>query len=535
MEVNLAYPLALVAIFVGIYFFLTKNNGYFHGKPIPSMSVKPLLGSTGPLYLRKLSFGDFVQFIYDKFRGVKIFGMYDLTTPVFVVRDLELIKRMAVKDFEHFVDHVPLFSQTDCDHPNLLVGKSLFALTGQKWKNMRATLSPAFTGSKMRLMFDLIAECSENTARHYREEAHAKGPQEYEMKDVFSRFATDVVATCAFGIKVDTLKNPDNEFYVNGKKMMNFNRISVLLRVICSRIFPDLMARMGIDLIDREQNSYFSSLILTAIRDREAQGIVRQDMVNLLIQAKKGILKHQQENDDQQEGFATVEESDIGKAQTLKSLTDNEVVAQCLIFFLAGFDTVSTCLMFTAYELAINPNVQKKLYEEVLETHASLGEKSLTYDAMQKMKYLDMVVSEALRLWPPAPSLDRLCVKDYLLDCDDDLKFTIDKGTVLWFPVQALHHDPEYFPNPKLFDPERFSEERRSSINPAAYMPFGIGPRNCIGSRFALAEVKTILYYMLLSFSFDRTDKTEVPPKIIKGFGDVIPENGVHLQFRPRV
>ncbi|XP_053689443.1 cytochrome P450 9e2-like [Sabethes cyaneus] len=534
MEINLAYVVPVVAALFGVYFFVTRKKDYFHQKPIPSLGFSLPLGNTAPLYLRQASFGGFVQSIYNQFKGVKVFGMFDLIDPVYVLRDPELIKQVGVKDFDHFTDRVPIFGSTAYDHPNLIVGKSLFTLTGQKWKNMRSTLSPAFTGSKMRQMFNLVVECSENTAQYFLKEAHSKvAGLEYEMKNVFTRFANDVIASCAFGIKVDSLENQSNDFYVNGKKMVDFNRISIMVRLIGHRLMPGVMGRLGIDLIDEEQNRYFSSLILSAIKEREAKGIVRQDMVNLLIQAKKGILKHHQEK-EQHEGFATVEESNLGKAQSMANLTDTELVAQCMVFFLAGFDTVSTCLLFTAYELTINPEVQKKLYAEIVETHASLEGKSLTYDAMQKMKYMDMVISEALRKWPPVPQLDRICLKDYLLQCGDDLKFTIEKGSIVWFPVEGLHRDPKYYPNPDKFDPERFSDERKGAINAGAYIPFGIGPRNCIGSRLALAEVKTILYYMLLSFSFEKTSKTQDPLVIAKGFGEVIPRGGVHLEFRPR-
>ncbi|XP_055589833.1 cytochrome P450 9e2-like [Uranotaenia lowii] len=533
MQIDLLYLVPILALFGFLYHLITRKNDYFHDKPIPSLACKPVFGSMGPLILRKVAFADFVTGIYNKFPAAKVFGMFDFLTPLFVIRDPELIKQVAVTDFDHFVDHQPLFGNSKYDHPDILVGKSLFTLTGQRWKNMRATLSPAFTGSKMRLMFELISECSESAVRHYLAEAEAKGPQQYEMKDVFGRFSNDVIASCAFGLKVDSLKDPQNEFYLSGKKMVNFNSTDTLLRIVSMRLFPWLMSKLGIDVIDGKLNKYFSKLILSAIQLRESQGIVRHDMVNLLIQARKGTLKHQQEK-DQNEGFATVDESDVGKAQIQTTLTDSEMVAQCLIFFLAGFDTVSTCLLFLTYELAINPEVQQKLYEEIEETNAQLGGKSITYDVLQKMKYMDMAVSEALRKWPPGPAIDRECVKTYKMKTSDGLEFTVDKGTALWIPIHALHHDPKYFPNPERFDPERFSDERKGSIVNGTYLPFGIGPRNCIGSRFALSEVKTIIYHLLLNFSLERTSKTEVPPVLIKGMGDVIPENGVHLEFRPR-
>jgi cytochrome P450 family 9 len=188
-----------------------------------------------------------------------------------------------------------------------------------------------------------------------------------------------------------------------------------------------------------------------------------------------------------------------------------------------------------AYDLALNPDVQQKLFKEIAATNEELGGKNLNYDALQKMKYLDMVISEGLRKWPPAPAIDRFCVKEYKLKLDDRAEFTIEKGKYCWLPIYALQHDPKYWPNPEKFDPERFSDENKHNINAGAYIPFGVGPRNCIGSRFALMESKAVLYYMLLNFSFDATAKTEIPLIFSKTFFAFQAKNGVHLKFSPRV
>ncbi|XP_055619253.1 probable cytochrome P450 9f2 [Toxorhynchites rutilus septentrionalis] len=531
MEVDLAYVI-LVATIVGLlYRWLTKNHDYFNGKPVPALAVKPIFGSTASTILRQVSFTGFIKTLYDKYAGVKVFGLFDANTPIFVIRDPELIKKIGVKDFDHFMDHRPIFGPSDSDHPNVLFPKTLFAMTDQKWRNMRATLSPAFTGLKMRQMFELIVECSENMVRFYQNESSQ--PRVYEMKDVFSRFTNDVIATCAFGIKVDSMRQPDNEFYVNGKKMMAFRRISVMVRMLAYRFIPKIMSKLGIDFMDQEQNTYFSALIKDAVRTRETQGIVRPDMINLLMLARKGMLQHQQEA-EKHEGFATVQESEVGKAASTWAMTENEMIAQCLIFFLAGFDTVSTCLIFLSYELALNKEVQEKLYEEILATHQSLEGKSLTYDAIQKMKYMDMVVTESLRMWPPVPTIDRICVRNYELNDGEGLKFTIEKGAGVWFPAHGLQHDPKYYPTPEKFIPERFSDENKGNIIMETYLPFGIGPRNCIGSRFALMEVKSIVYHMLMYFSFERCEQTQVPLQLAKGFLALSPEKGIHIQFRPR-
>lgn len=288
---------------------------------------------------------------------------------------------------------------------------------------------------------------------------------------------------------------------------------------------------------------------------RQNNNIHRPDMINLLMQAREGNLQYQAEekSKDTPEGFATVDESEVGKISVTRKWSDNELIAQCFLFFAAGLDTSSSALTFAAYELVANPDVQQKLYEEIAEVQ--LGGKRITYDVIQKMKYLDQVVSETLRKWPGAVQTDRLCTKDYIYD-DGKLKFKIEKGSSIIFPVYGVHHDPKYYPNPDKFDPERFSDENKHKILPSAYAPFGVGPRNCIGmsikfygifstvifiekknsfagSRFALMEVKAILYYLLLNFSFEPNKDTQIPLKMKKGFF-LLTEKGVHLELKPR-
>lgn len=139
-------------------------------------------------------------------------------------------------------------------------------------------------------------------------------------------------------------------------------------------------------------------------------------------------------------------------------------------------------LTFAAYEILANPNVQNKLHEEIAEVNDRLGGKCITYDVLQKMKYLDQVISETLRKWPAGVQIDRICVKDYVYDDGDKLKFKIEKGSLVSYSLVGIQHDPNYFPNPENFDPERFSDENRHNILAGTYVGFGVGPRNCIGN-----------------------------------------------------
>lgn len=162
--------------------------------------------------------------------------------------------------------------------------------------------------------------------------------------------------------------------------------------------------------------------------------------------------------------------------------TDDEIVAQCFIFFFAAFENNAILICIVTYELLNNPEVQQRLYEEIKDTEETLQGGELSYDAVMKMKYMDMVVSEALRKWSLAAATDRVCSKDYTLhDNEGNKLFEFKVGDRINIPISGLHLDEAYFPKPHKFDPERFSDENKDKLMPYTYLPFGVGPRNCIG------------------------------------------------------
>lgn len=116
-------------------------------------------------------------------------GFFDVREPVYFVRDIDILRQMTIKDFDNFEDHVA-FIESDSD---ALFGKSLFMLSEKKWRDMRATLSPAFTGSKMRHMFELVVECAEDMAKHLIDESKRGKSVRWEMKEFFSRYTSDVI------------------------------------------------------------------------------------------------------------------------------------------------------------------------------------------------------------------------------------------------------------------------------------------------------------------------------------------------------
>lgn len=187
------------------------------------------------------------------------------------------------------------------------------------------------------------------------------------------------------------------------------------------------------------------------------------------------------------------------------------------------------------HELTVNPAIQAKLYDEIAEADRQLQGKPLTYETLQSLKYLDQVVSETLRRWTLAPINDRYVNAPFKLYNDAGSPVQLNVGDGIMIPTCAIHMDPQYFPDPERFDPDRFSDENKHTIRPGTYLPFGIGPRNCIGSRFALMGMKTLVYHLLLNFSLEKSPQTQNPLRL-KQFMNaaMMPEKGFFARLQPR-
>ncbi|CAL8325642.1 unnamed protein product [Merluccius merluccius] len=196
----------------------------------------------------------------------------------------------------------------------------------------------------------------------------------------------------------------------------------------------------------------------------------------------------------------TEEDNKDGTSQ--KGLSDHEVLSQAMIFIFAGYETSSSTLCFLAYNLATNPEVQIALQNEIDETFENKSRP--TYEVLMQMEYLDMVINESQRLYPLGSRLERIAKASVEVN-----GVTIPKGTAIVVPVYTLHRDPALWPEPEVFRPERFSKENRDNIDPYSFMPFGVGPRNCVGMRFALMMMKLCVVEILQNFSFVTCKETE--------------------------
>lgn len=509
--------LAATAVIL-LYLYVGRHRNYWKKQNIPQEDFSLIIGPAMRLILRPFHENDTRR--YQKLG--RVFGIYEGSQPTLLVGEPELVKQVLVKDF-------PLL----CNRRQLkffdpLLDNMMSIAPVERWRKIRPSASPAFTTGKLRRMNEMIQACAEITSEHLKNAAQQK--KDIDIKQFYSHYALDVIARCAFGTKLDSHTDATNEFVTKARKAFSGG---ITLPLVLFFLLPGLMKALRIKPLNSDAFEYFKDVSQSIIEKRKQKQCRQEDFLQLMMDAREGALQESAESNPGKESseiFNLDSEIKNDIACVSKALSEDEALAQCVLFFLAGQDTTSSVISFAVYSLALNPEVQAKLRKEVDECFATHG-KEPSLDAISKLPYLHCVVSETLRMYPPAPRLERSALEDYILG---DSGIRVPKGCVVGVPVYAMHYDPEFFPNPEKFDPDRFSEENVGSIRPYTYLPFGAGPRNCIGMRFALQAVKLSLLHSVHSVQFVPTEKTDVPLKFAIGLGILNTKNiTVGIRERP--
>ena len=251
------------------------------------------------------------------------------------------------------------------------------------------------------------------------------------------------------------------------------------------------------------------------MEDRKNNPSVRGDFIDTLTQALTAANKELglAEDEDQFEKDAKIKVSSSKRVFTKEEL-ELVVVSNAFLLFFAGFDTSSSGMSLAAFLLAKNQECQEKLYQEIKDAvDANSGNEHLPYNVIQELPYLEQCIHESLRIYPLA-NLERKCVSDYKFKGTD---FVVPKGMLVQVASVTMMKDEKYFPNPEQFNPDNFSEEAVAKRGPYPYMGFGHGPRNCVGKRFALLQVKIALARLIYNYKLvpcsKTIDKLEIDPK----------------------
>ncbi|KAM7331603.1 hypothetical protein ACRRTK_008311 [Alexandromys fortis] len=476
-----------------LYLLGTQNHDIFKKQGIPGPKPLPFLGTLLNYYKGIWKFD--VE-SYKKYG--KIWGLFDGPTPMLFITDPDMIKNVLVKQF------YTVFTNRRVIGPMGMMSKAIALSRDEEWKRIRALLSPTFTSGKLKEMFPIIEEYGDIFVKYLRREAEKGKP--LDIKEVLGAYSMDVITSTAFGVSVDSLNNPKNPFAEKTKKFFKIDFFDPLLLSII--LFPFLIPiyeMLNVSMFPKDSIAFFKKFVSRMIENRlNSKQKHRVDFLQLMMNT--------QNNSEDKESH--------------KALTDMEITAQAIIFTFGGYETTSSTLAFALHALATHPDIQKKLQEEI---DVALPNKAPpNYDKLMEMEYLDMVLSETLRLYPFGLRLDRFCKQDVEIN-----GVHVPKGSVVNVPVYALHRDPQYWPEPAEFRPERFSKENKGSIDPYVYLPFGNGPRNCIGMRFALMNMKLAFTKVLQNFSFQPCKETQIPLKLSRT-PLLQPEKPVVLKVVPR-
>ncbi|XP_069687416.1 probable cytochrome P450 6a14 [Periplaneta americana] len=490
-----------IIFFAYMYYYFTSAYSFWKKKGVKFIPPEIPFGNMKDVILLRKSGGEHFKDVYAKYPNEPYIGMYQFKSPILLLRDPDLIKTVLVKDFSYFQNR----DVTRFDEKRDPLTMHLLNLKGHKWRILRAKLSPTFTSGKMKMMFHVMTECSDQLKNYLSEPAEKS--EIIEMKEVMAKFTTDVIGSCAFGLQFNSIKDSNSEFRNMGRRVFEPSAWSMLRRTIRT-IAPGLLKLFNVKMLPDDITQFFVGLVRDTIEYREKNNVVRNDFMQLLIQMKNQG-KVQDDEHTNSESISNGTAVNGASKNDEFEFTDNVLASQAFIFFLAGFETSSTTLSYCLYELSLNPDIQAKLRDEIDATLEKCDGK-ITYDAIQGMRYLDKVVNETLRKHPPAPVVSRVATKPYVIPGTSD---HLDVGRMVVIPIYGLHHDPKYYPNPERFNPENFSEEAKNSRPHISFIPFGEGPRNCIGLRFGLLQTKMGLVCLLANYQFNVCEKTQIPLK----------------------
>ncbi|CAF3769219.1 unnamed protein product [Adineta steineri] len=452
-SITLTLLLLLILIFA-YYVYNLRTNNIFRRMGMPGPAPIPLLGEMFNVVRRGMYKNDIA--LIKKYG--RIVGIYEGTVPIILVTDPDILRNVLIKDSHVFINRrTPEGGVGPFEH-------GLTTLKDEQWKNARSIVSPTFSTAKLKAMHSLMNDVSDMFNERLLE--YANKQEIFDMKTINGQYTLDNIASCLFGIETNSLKN-ENIILINHlRKFFTFTLTRIFLLIIF--LTPRLgayLGKKGYSFLPMDSMEYTTTIVNQVLTRRRQRLERRNDFIQIMID-------HEEEIKDQ-EG----QQSKLLK----KTLSDKEILSQALVFLIAGYETTSVLMSFFFYVMATEPVIQEKIYQEIRQ---EIGDDEVTYEKLNQLQYLDMVINETLRMYPPFIRFDRVASKDYQLG-----NYLIPKGTIINVPVYPIHHDSETWPEPEKFIPES----------------------NCIGMRFALVEAKLGIVRALRLVEFERCEKTEVP------------------------
>lgn len=458
-------------IFSAIYlYYKFINNNIWKKRNVAHPRPLPFFGNYKNYILLRKYGPQITQEICQKFPDEPYIGVYYGTDPALIIQDPNIIKLVMQKDFYYF-NQREISKHTHKE----LITQNMFFSGGDSWKVIRQNMTTLFTSAKMKNMFHLIENCAKSLENVLA--CEVKTQNNIEVKSLLARYTMDCIGSCAFGINTGTLErnSESNPFFVVGYKIFD-STIFGGFRTVARAMWPSYFYSLGFQLFPNEIITFFKTVITEVFKTRQSEISTRNDFVDLFLGWKK--------TKKRLVGDSITNMNTNIKSTVELEIDDTLLISQCVLLYAAGYETTSTTISLLLFELAKDEKVQARVIEEV-DNYFQRHSGKIEFECINEMPFLQACIEETLRLYPVLGTLTREVEEEYTLPTG----LRLDKGLRVHIPVYHLHHDPQHFPEPEKFRPERFYADEKKNIKPFTYMPFGEGPRICIGINLLLLYI----------------------------------------------
>uniref|UniRef100_A0AAG5CW73 Cytochrome P450 n=1 Tax=Anopheles atroparvus TaxID=41427 RepID=A0AAG5CW73_ANOAO len=496
--------LAILAVTLTINYLLVRRN-LKYGKHIPGPTPLPLVGCFY-LYinLKPEDIIDFVSNLKNKYGNlfrVWIGNRLALFCTNVKYNEIVLSSQKLLRKSELYKFLVPW------------LGDGLLLSTGQKWFAKRKILTPAFHFKILDQFIEVFHKQSTVLVERLRPEATGTLVNIYPYVTLA---ALDIICETAMGTSINAQTDTESEYVkaitelslvLTGRFVKVWQRVDFLFNLSADRKRQDKIIRV--------LHAFTTKIIQSRRQElmaRAAEGNPGEDEENADIGTKRRM------------AFL-----DVLLQATIdgRPLTDKEIQEEVDTFMFEGHDTTTIAISFTLLLLARHPEVQERVHQELVDILGNDPRAPVSHRNLQDMKYLEMVIKESLRLYPPVPIIARRFTEN--VDLGGKI---VPEGSNFNIGIMHMHRDPSVFPDPERFDPERFAPDRTMELtSPYAYVPFSAGPRNCIGQKFAMLELKSTVSKVIRHFKLTSAGPE---PKLTMQL-TLKPKDGLFIGFVPRV
>lgn len=438
----------------------------------PQLKATPFLGPLRAIH------ENFAQFLLDNTRAYgDAFTFKVATQRIFFFNNPDII-RDVLQNWETF-RKAPIHKEAHHSGLGHFLGAGILSSDGDFWKSQRKLIQPSFHAQYIHNYGDIMVHYTHQLLNQWRKGAIRE--IEHDMMQLTLNIATKSL----FDVEVDYY-----DHLADAITQMQYESVKILKSPMKLPHWMPTLQNIKIKRLNR----VVDEIIYDIIETRQQSGDFEHgDLLSMLMLAK----------------------DEDGNGMSKQQLRD-----EVMTLFVAGHETTALSLSWLFYLLSQNPQVQQQLYDEI---DTTIGKRTVTLADLRDMPYLNMVIDETLRLYPVGWLFVRFAAKDVRVG-DYDIK----QGDLVLSSPYVLHRDPRAFIHPEQFNPDRFSAENKKSIGKYAYLPFGGGPRVCIGNNFAIMEMQIAVATIAQHYTLELMPNQQIEPEPLV---TMRPKYGIHMRL----